>query len=77
MVGHCHACTAPLNDDLKGVSEIYCKFCSDEQGNLHSFEQVQQGIVRWFKMWQGDVSDEVLMKRAESFMKGLPAWADE
>ncbi|MFC1587667.1 zinc ribbon domain-containing protein [Planctomycetota bacterium] len=73
----CQSCTAPLSmPDFKGVAENYCKYCTDEQGNLKSHEEIQNGIAMWFKGWHGDVSQEILMERAGHFMKGLPAWAE-
>jgi LSD1 subclass zinc finger protein len=72
----CHACTAPLqNPEFRGASDIYCKYCSDEKGNLKPYEEVKAGIVQWIKDWQG-VSDDVAAERAEYFMKAMPAWAD-
>ncbi len=72
----CHSCTAPLDSpDFKGASDIYCKLCTDKNGNLKSYEEIKQGVSNWFKDWQ-KVSDEVAEKRAEYFMKAMPAWAD-
>lgn len=73
----CHACTAPLdNPEFKGASDIYCKLCTDENGNLKPYEEIKKGITMWFLSWQG-VSEEVASQRAEYFMKAMPAWADD
>ena len=78
MAGHCHACTAPLDDlQFKGASDIYCKWCSDEKGILRPREHVQEGIARWFMTWQPGLTKEVALKRANLFMQGLPAWAKD
>ena len=74
----CQSCTAPLdNPEFKGSSDIYCKYCTDDTGKLKSYEEIKQGIASWFKGWQGDISDEEVQKRAEFFMKAMPAWAEE
>ena len=78
MSAFCHSCTAPLDvPEFKGVSDIYCKYCSDDNGNLKPREEIKRGIVEWFKGWQGDISEEVAMKRADYFMRAMPAWADD
>jgi len=33
--------------------------------------------MSWTKGWQSDIDDEKAAKRAESYMKAMPAWADE
>ena len=78
MAEHCYSCAASLADpNLKGNSDIYCRWCSDEQGNLNSREQVQSGIAHWFSRWQPETSQEVLLERAAHYMKSMPAWADK
>jgi hypothetical protein len=74
---HCHSCTAPMTDDFKGASEIHCKYCSDEEGNLKPRDQVKMGIMMWLKGWQGNVSEEQLSSRADHFMNAMPAWAED
>ena len=78
MSEFCHSCTAPLNiPEFKGISEIYCKYCADEAGNLKPYEEIKQGIASRFKGWHGDISDETALTRAEHFMRAMPAWADK
>ena len=78
MIPFCQSCTAPLeNTDFKGVSERYCKYCSDENGELNSREIIREGIAQWFKTWHGDVTDEMIYKRVDHFMDAMPAWADD
>jgi hypothetical protein len=73
----CHSCTAPLSGDFKGASETYCKYCTDESGNLKSRDEIREGITQWFMGWQPNVTPELARKRADLFMSALPAWADE
>ncbi len=77
MAGYCLSCGAPLNKEFKGVSEEYCKYCTDENGNLFPRERVKQGIMMWLKEWQPKVDDKKAAMRAEYYMKAMPAWAED
>lgn len=71
----CHSCACPTSmPDFKGPAENYCRFCTDEQGNLKSREEVKQGIAQWLKMWQPGINDDIASKRASDYMKAMPAW---
>jgi hypothetical protein len=73
----CHSCAGPLsNPELRGASEKYCKYCSDDKGKLKSRSEVQRGIVEWFKMWQPNVDDVKAMARPADYMKAMPAWTN-
>ena len=53
MEKYCYSCAAPLAiPDFKGLVENYCKYCTDESGNLKPREEIQSGIIQWFKAWQ-------------------------
>jgi len=74
----CHSCTPPLSmPEFKGPAENYCKYCTDENGNLKPREVVRQGIAEWFKSWQPGLDDPTAIARAESFMMAMPAWAEQ
>ena len=76
MEKFCHSCAAPLGiPDFKGSADNYCKYCSDEAGNLKLREEVQNGIAQWLKSWQPDLDDTKAMTRAADYMKAMPAWA--
>ena len=78
MSDHCYACTCPLMDpEHQGASDIYCKFCTDERGNLKPCDQVRSGIAHWMRTWQSGLAEEVAIQRAALFMKALPAWAGD
>jgi hypothetical protein len=62
--------------DFKGPAEDYCRYCSDETGSLKEQDVVKQGIAEWLKSWAPGVNDQQALKRAESYMKSMPAWAD-
>ena len=74
----CLSCTAPLNmPEFKGPAENFCKYCTDEDGNLKSREEIQKGLAQWFQSWQPDLNEEEALKRAAYFMKAMPAWAEK
>ena len=76
MEKFCQSCGAPLNmPDLKGPSETYCKYCTDDSGKLKSREEIKQGIAQWFKSWQPDIDDTTALVRADFYLKSMPAWA--
>lgn len=73
----CYSCSAPLeNLEFKGPSEKYCKYCTDENGNLKSREEIQNGVAGWLKTWQPNLDEETAQVRAAHFMKAMPAWAE-
>jgi len=68
----------PLDSpEAKGPSDIYCRYCSDEAGNLKPRVEVKQGITTWLKSWQEGITEEQAMERAEHFMQAMPAWAED
>ena len=74
----CHSCAAPLdNPEFRGAAEDYCKYCTDEEGRLKSRDQIKEGVIQWLKAWQPRLDDETARKRAEHYMKSMPAWADD
>jgi|HubBroStandDraft_1064217.scaffolds.fasta_scaffold971048_2 hypothetical protein len=78
MAQHCQSCAAPLADPaFKGNSDRYCSYCVDRSGKLISREQALQNVVGWFKMWQPACGDAELKKRAELYLKSMPAWAEQ
>jgi len=77
MMHHCHSCAAPLDDpQFKGNSDRYCRYCLDASGKLVSRQQATQNLIGWFKTWQPPTSDDELTRRAEHYMRSMPAWAN-
>jgi len=72
----CFSCGAPLTPDFKGLSEDYCKHCTDEKGNLKTRDEIKFGLAEWFKMWQPQLTQEKALNRAEHYMLAMPAWAE-
>ncbi len=76
MANYCRSCSIPLDSpEAEGPSDIYCKHCADETGNLKPREEVKQGIACWLKSWQKGITEE--QKRADHFTQAMPAWAED
>ena len=74
----CYSCSATLEmPEFKGIAEKYCKYCTDEKGNLKSREEIRKGIAGWLKTWQPEIDEETARERATHFMKAMPAWAEK
>lgn len=74
----CHSCAAPLSaPGFKGPAENYCKYCTDEAGNLKPKKEIQHGIAQWFKSWQPNLTEQTATDRAVHYMKSMPAWAEK
>jgi hypothetical protein len=65
------------NPEARSPNELYCKHCADEQGNLKPRGQVAAGVAWWLKSWQEGITQEQAERRADLFMRALPAWAED
>jgi hypothetical protein len=75
---HCHACAAPLSDPgLAGASDLYCKYCTDENGQLKPRDEIQVHISHWLQRWQGEITEESAMRRADYYLRSMPAFAED
>jgi hypothetical protein len=73
----CQSCSVTLKDEHnRGVSEHFCRFCSDEEGRLKSRSKVQNLIARWFERWRENLNHDEAMRRAGLFMRAMPAWSN-
>ncbi|NQT27583.1 hypothetical protein HQ585_19670 [candidate division KSB1 bacterium] len=77
MQKFCYSCGAPVDmPDFKGPAENFCKYCTDETGDLKSREVVKVGISQYLKSWQPDLTDDQADIRADHYMNAMPAWAE-
>lgn len=77
MNNFCNSCGMPLSgEDGTDFRGNFCLYCSDENGKLYSRELVQKGIAEWLKQISPENSKADFMKRAESYMQAMPAWAE-
>jgi hypothetical protein len=72
----CQSCSVSLLEEQnRGVSGLYCRFCADEEGQLKPRGKVQNLIAHWFERWQEGMTHEEAMRRAGMFMQAMPAWS--
>jgi hypothetical protein len=72
---YCTSCLADLSvDENVGNSDQYCRHCSDENGRLRSRDEVLETIAEWFLQWQDDLTPEEARRRADLYMRSMPAW---
>lgn len=76
MMHFCLSCAIPLSPEQQGKNPQYCKHCADEDGNLQPREYVQKGIAEFLKMLQ-PLDDSTAIKRADYYLKAMPAWAEK
>jgi hypothetical protein len=72
----CFSCGMPLEAAGQGGTGEYCGYCTTSDGTLKPRQEVQNGIAGWMKMWQPEIDEAKASIRAESYMKAMPAWAD-
>jgi Putative zinc ribbon domain len=78
MLKFCHSCGMPLDGKMgKETIDNYCHYCADDNGKLKPRETVQNGIIEWLKMFAPEGSNPNYEKRANSYMKAMPAWAED
>jgi hypothetical protein len=46
-------------------------------GRLRPHADIQSGIAQWFQSWQPGVNEATALKRAELYMRSMPAVADK
>lgn len=73
---HCFSCGAAVKD-ASVKEKAYCEYCTDENGDLKSKEEIRNGIAGWLTAWAVDAIDEQeALRRAELYMLSMPAWAE-
>ncbi|WP_058914265.1 zinc ribbon domain-containing protein [Entomohabitans teleogrylli] len=71
----CESCGIPLSaPQAKGPSDTYCVYCTDDQGNLHAWDDMLAGTAGFLDSWQ-KVGPEEARKRAFRYLTAMPAWA--
>ncbi len=71
----CRSCMASLTDtENRGASDHFCRWCSDDDGNLRSAEEVHGILTKWFMQWQKGITGSQAAERARHYMLAMPAW---
>ena len=64
----CESCGMPINNGT------YCQYCTDENGNLQSFEERFENMVQWTMKNSPNMSREEVEQRTKAYMSTMPAW---
>lgn len=73
----CHSCGMPISAEVAAKNtDKYCQYCADEKGKLKSREEVKAGLAHWLQEITPKDTDADYQKRAEFYMKSMPAWAE-
>lgn len=59
-----------------GVNNSFCKYCTDEQGNLLPREQVKAKMIQFYVQKQSKTQEEA-EKLTDQLMGSMPAWKGE
>lgn len=77
---NCQSCGMPMDkpEDHGGgdVNNPFCKYCTDEQGNLMPREQVRAKMIQFYIQKQGKTQEEA-EKATDQLMAAMPAWKGE
>ena len=75
MNKYCNSCGMPLSPETGRENSDFCKFCTDEAGNLYPREVVQKGIAKFLASWAPEKERVDFEARAAHYMDAMPAWA--
>jgi hypothetical protein len=74
---NCESCGMPMKktEDFGGgdPQNKYCRFCTDEKGNLKSYQEKVEDFKN-FLMKTQDLSESQAVKMAKDSLKQFPAW---
>ncbi|EPM4908859.1 zinc ribbon domain-containing protein [Enterobacter hormaechei] len=71
----CQACGMPMSEvDAGKISDFYCAYCCDSNGNLKSWDDAVSGLANFLDSWQ-KVGSQEAQKRAKRYLTAMPAWA--
>ena len=66
----CKSCSMPIE------SGDYCHHCTDEEGNLLSFEDTLARFVQFARRKDPSLGEDEARERTLAFMAEQPAWRD-
>jgi uncharacterized cysteine cluster protein YcgN (CxxCxxCC family) len=73
----CGSCGMPLVNAsdyaLGDITQVYCTYCTDEQGHLKPYNTILQGMTDYIIHSQG-INNKAALTIAEETLKRLPAW---
>lgn len=68
----CQSCGMPLADAQPG--QMYCRYCTDETGNLRPYEAVLEGTITGFFMGVQKLDRSSAKVAAKEHLAKMPAW---
>jgi hypothetical protein len=66
----CESCGMPIETGR------YCSYCTDETGNLQSFDERLERMIAWQARRDVQATREELERQTRAYMATLPAWRD-
>jgi len=69
----CQSCGMPLTDAVEG--QMYCQYCTDDEGQLKPYEQVLEGTITGFFMGMQKMERAQAEVAAREHLAKMPAWA--
>ena len=69
----CQSCGMPLTDAAPG--QMYCAYCTDENGALRPYEDVFEGTVTGYFMGMQKMDRPAAEAAAREHLAKMPAWA--
>jgi len=74
---NCQSCGMPMDkpEDHGGgrPDNLYCKYCTDAQGNLLPRETVKQNMIQFYTQKMGKTPDEAAIE-VDKIMATMPVW---
>ena len=67
----CTSCGMPIE------SGPYCDYCTDDQGNLHAFEERFSRMKQWTQRENPELDAKTAERRTLEYMSTMPAWKDD
>lgn len=72
----CLSCGMPLTQETRRAATDYCRYCTDDSGVLHPFEERFERMTQW-AMREDGLGREEAEVRTREYMREMPAWRDD
>ncbi|MGB0953972.1 MAG: VOC family protein [Planctomycetota bacterium] len=69
---NCQSCGMPLADAQPG--DMYCDYCTDDNGKLRSYEEVLEGTIQGYFMHMQKMERAEAEVAAKEMLAKMPAW---
>lgn len=73
----CSSCGMPMENSedysLGNTESQYCRYCTDDKGQLLAFDKILSANAGYFKQSQG-LTEQAALKMATDLLKNQPAW---